>query len=133
MTELWNWQKYLHIRPALSILGISYISARLVIHWMLNMCLSEMLPKGLLNKEISAVFFQGSSWFLHSHYSCEPSQLKITQMEQLDLGSFQSFMDQTQHHFFLPTTHLSQQYPCCLRTNGFNFAGPKNCAFFPLT
>lgn len=119
MTQLWNWQKYLHTCPALSILGISYMSAWLVIHWMLNMCLSEMLPKGPLSKEISAVFFEGSSWLLHGHYSCEPSQLKLTQMEHLDLGSFQSFMDQTQH--------------CAWEPAVLPLLGPKTvlCFFFP--
>lgn len=46
MTQLLNRQKYLHTGPAHSILGISCMSAQLVTQWMINTCLSEMLPKG---------------------------------------------------------------------------------------
>lgn len=75
-------------------------------------------------------FFQGSSWLLHGHYSWEPCQLKITQMEHLYLGYFQSFMDHTQHFLLMPATHLSPQHSWCLRTNCFNFSEPKNCFVF---
>lgn len=41
-------------------------------------------------------------------------------------------MDQTKPLFFLPTTHLSQQYSRCLRTDFLTFWGPKTVeVFFP--